>query len=59
MVSDIAVGAEGLEFVSRAGEVVLNVANASLPAAAMFLRSCVAQALSRKDDPRHSLHASA
>ena len=27
--------------------------------AAMFLRSCVVQALSRGDRPRHSLHASA
>ena len=30
-----------------------------LATAAMFLRSCVAQALSRGDKPRHSLHASA
>ena len=29
-----------------------------LATAAMFLRSCVAQALSRGDGPRHSLHAS-
>ena len=30
-----------------------------LAIAATFLRSCVAQALSRGDGPRHSLHASA
>ena len=30
-----------------------------LATAAMFLRSCVAQALSRGDEPRHLLHASA
>ena len=30
-----------------------------LATAATFLRSCVAQALSRGDGPRHSLHASA
>ena len=30
-----------------------------LAIAATFHRSCVAQALSREDGPRHSLHASA
>ena len=48
----IAVGAEGLDFDCRVGQIGCSVA-----IAAMFFRSCVAQALSHKNEPRHSLHA--
>ena len=42
-------GAGGLGFDSRTGQIGHNVANA-----ATFIRSCVAQALNRGDGPCHS-----
>ena len=56
MVKDIAIGGIGLGFDFRAGQI-----GTVLPTAAtlsMFFRSCVAQALSRGDGSRHSLHDS-
>ena len=52
VIKDIAVVAEDLEFDSDEG-------GQRLATDAMFLRSCVALALSRGDGSRHSLHASA
>ena len=52
MVKDISVRG----FDSRAGQISYNPQQ--LANAAMFLRSCVAQVLSRGDGPRYSLHAS-
>ena len=49
-----AVGAGGLGFDSRAGQIGHGVATA-----AMFLRCCVVKPLSRGDAPRNSSHASA
>ena len=62
MVKDIAIGAEGLKFGFRFGQIGYGVANRCpqlLATAAIFLWSCVALALSREDKPRHSLHVSA
>ena len=53
MVEYIAICAGGLGFDSRAGPT-----GPQLVAAAMFLRSCVVQALSRWYEPRYPLHAS-
>ena len=54
------VGAEGLGFDSRVGQIGHSVTNGSLVATtAMFLRSSAAQALSGGGGPRHSLHARA
>ena len=53
MVERIAIDAGGLVFDSRAGQIRLGIA-----IAAMFLRSCVVQALGCGDGSRHSLHAS-
>ena len=47
------VGAESLDFDSRAGQMSRDVA-----AAAISRRSCGAHTLSRLDGSRHSLHAS-
>ena len=54
MVKDIAIGAGGHGFESRAGETEHSVA-----IAATFLQSCAVQALSHGDEPRNSSHASA
>ena len=53
----IAVDVRGLRFDSQARQIGHSVAH-GLAIAAMFLRSCVVQALSRVDGSRHSLHAS-
>ena len=53
MVRDITIGTGGLGFDSWTGQIGYSVTNAET-----FLRSCVAQALSGGDGPRHSLHAS-
>ena len=53
----ISTSEEGLWFDSRAGQIGQCLPR--LATAVMFLRICVAQALSRGDGPRHSLHASA
>ena len=53
LLSAHAIGAEGLRFKSRVGLV------GTVSPTARFFRSCVAQALSHGDGPRHSLHASA
>ena len=55
-VYDIAIIAVGQGFDSRDGQIGDSVTN-SVATAAMFLRSCVVQALSRGDGPRHLLHA--
>ena len=52
----VAIGAGGLGFDSRVGQIRLYRQRRAT--AAMFLRSCVDQALSRGDGPRHWLHAS-
>ena len=54
------VGAVGLGFASWAGQIGHNFAS-DLPSLRYFLelRGCVAQALSRREGLRHSLHASA
>ena len=57
VVKDIAVGRGGPEFDSPAGQIVQ--CRQRFPTAALFLRSCVAQALSDGEGPRNSLHASA
>ena len=54
MVKDIPIGVEGHGFNPRASKM-----EHSLATAATFLRSCVVQAISHGDGPRHSLHASA
>ena len=54
MVKDIGTG--GFKFDSRAGQIGQNVANSS-PPLRRYLRSCIVQALSRRDGSRHSLHA--
>ena len=54
MVKRIAIGAVGVRFESRVDQIRHSVA---IPMT--FLRSCVVQALSRGDDLRRSLHASA
>ena len=62
LLSAQAIGAEDLGFDSRAGQIDYRAGQQCrqrLATAATFLRSCVAQALSRGDGPRHSLHASA
>ena len=56
LLSAHAIGAEGLGFESRVGQIGTV---SPLATAATFLRSCVAQALSRGDGSPHSLHASA
>ena len=56
VIKDIAISTRGLKFDSRAAEIGHSVANGS-SLAAMFLRSCVAQALSPGGGPRHSLHS--
>ena len=53
-VKDTPTGAEGLGFESRTGQIGRGVANSSPP----LRRFCNAQALSRGDGRRHSLHAS-
>ena len=55
MFEDIAVDVEGCGFDFWADQIRRSVSSGSPP----FLRSCVAQALSREDGPRHSLHATA
>ena len=57
-VKEIAIGAEGLGFDSRAGQMWTQYRQ-SLTTAAMFLQSCVIQVLSGQDGPHHSLHTSA
>ena len=52
--SQPAIGAGGQGFKSRVGQIGQRLATA-----ATFLRSCVAQALSRGDGLRNSLHVSA
>ena len=52
---DIAIGAGGFGFDSQAGQ--MNTCRRRLATVAMFLRSCVAQALNHGNGPRHSLHA--
>ena len=54
LVVDIVIGARGLWFDSSSGQIRRSVATA-----AMFRRSCVAQALNCGDGSCHSLHASA
>ena len=56
-VKHIAIGAEGLRFDSRVGQI--GRSRQRLATAATFLRNCVTQALNRGDRPRHSSHASA
>ena len=51
----MAIGAGGLGYDSGVSRIGHSVANGSPP----LLRSCVAQRLSRRDEPHHSLHASA
>ena len=58
-VEDIASGAGGLWFDSRRGQMGDSFARKAHHAAAMFLLSYAAQALSLGDGPRHSFHASA
>ena len=53
VVSNNAIGARGLGFHSQADQ-----GGHSDATATMFLQSCVAQTLGRKNGPRHSLHAS-
>ena len=53
-VKDISICAAGRGFNSLAGQI-----GHSSAIAATFLRSCVAEALSRGDGPRHSLRDSA
>ena len=55
VLTDIVIAEGGLRFNYQAGQIGHSVAKDSV----MFLRSCVAQALSRGDGSRHSLHASA
>ena len=57
MVTDVAIDAGGLGFDSGAG--LIGQCRQRLVATAAFFRSCIAQALSRGNGPRHSLHASA
>ena len=57
MVKDNVVGAGGVLFDSRAGQIERKVPNDS-PPLRHFLAS-VAQALSREDGPHHSSHVSA
>ena len=57
VVMHIAIEAGGLGFDSRAS--LIGQCRQRLVTAAMFLRSCVAQALNRGDEPRHLLHATA
>ena len=57
MVTDVAIDARGLGFDSGAG--LIGQCRQRLVATAAFFRSCIAQALSRGNGPRHSLHASA
>ena len=54
---DSAIGAGDLRFNSRIGSIKIN--RQLLTTAATFLWNYVAQTLSRKDGPSHSLHASA
>ena len=54
LLSAYAIGAGGLS--SNPGSVKSAQCRQRLATAAMFLRSCVAQALSHGDGPRHSLH---
>ena len=56
VVNHIAIGAEGLEFNSRAGRI--GHGHQRLATAAIFLRSCVAAARRRGNEPSHWLHAS-
>ena len=58
IVEGIAIGVEGLGFPGP-GRYNRTRCRQGLATAAMFLRSCSASALSRKDGPHHSLHASA
>ena len=55
--SDIAIVAGGLRLDSLAGQIVHSYLRLAI--AVTFFRSCVAQALNRRDEPRHSLLASA
>ena len=57
MISAHAIGAVGLRFYSRFGQI--RQCCQQLTIAATFLQSCVAQTLSFGDGPHHSLHASA
>ena len=55
VIKDIAIGAGGLGLITEL--VQLDKASpTALAVPALFLRSCVAQALGRVDRPRHSLH---
>ena len=54
VVKDLTMGAGAHEFDYCAGQMGLTVTKAG--PASTFIRSCVAQALSRGDRPRHSLH---
>ena len=54
MLKDIVIGAGGLEIDSRADQIKYSVANGS-PPLRRFFRSCVVQALSCANEPRHSL----
>ena len=60
VVKHVSIGAEGLGFEFLVGQIVHSVSRPQqLVTAATFLRSCVAQALSRGDKFGHSLLASA
>ena len=57
--NDIAIGAEGLEFDSRAGDIGHRVSNSSPPRRRFFGADRVTQELDRRDGLRNSLHAEA